>query len=249
MPYAITVVPVMPLRAEPSHKSEMISQATWGECVEIRNTGPDNWIQVKCQYDGYEGWVTVSHLEKIDRQLFDAPYTHFLPKWINTVLLNGTPVQVPYGALIKHATTWGTCQVHFEETHPLQQPDGNTILRDAFLFRNTAYLWGGKTVFGADCSGLCQTVFKTHGLPLLRDAYQQATQGTPVDFLQEARPGDLAFFDNAEGKITHVGILLNEQEIIHASGKVRIDAIDNQGIINSDTGQRTHALRIIKRYY
>ena len=92
-------------------------------------------------------------------------------------------------------------------------------------------------------------VFKCLGVPLLRDAYQQATQGDGVGFLQEVKCGDLAFFDNDEGRITHVGILLNDREIIHSSSKVRIDRIDTQGIINTDTQERTHKLRLIKRYF
>ena len=102
-------------------------------------------------------------------------------------------------------------------------------------------------MFGADCSGFTQTIFKLLDVPLLRDAYQQATQGEAVGFLEEVKTGDLAFFDNEEGKITHVGILLNSHEIIHASVKVRIDKIDNMGIVRSDNFQRTHHLRIIKR--
>ncbi|WP_222596991.1 C40 family peptidase [Chitinophaga pinensis] len=247
----------MPLRAEQSHKSEIISQALFGECSEIIVTGSDGWVRVKCQYDGYEGWATLNHLEIIDEGLFSAPYTHYTASWVNRVLLNGKPLQAPFGCILKHGTTdvtnWGKVTVQVEEK-PAEIGDGSAVdiaalTKAAFLYLNTAYLWGGKSVFGVDCSGFTQTVFKTLGIPLLRDAYQQATQGTTVDFLQEAKTGDLAFFDNAEGRITHVGILLNDHEIIHASGKVRVDPIDNQGIINIDTGERTHKLRIIKRYF
>lgn len=256
MPYAITIVPVMPLRAEPAHKSEMISQVLWGECADITATATDGWVKVKCQYDGYEGWTTANQLEIIDEKLYHAPYTHFTPQWANRILMNGRPMQVPYGCLVKQMTApvtiWGSIQVQSEEK--FRGVGGSLtgekdLIDAAFLFENTAYLWGGKSVFGVDCSGFTQTIYKTQGIPLLRDAWQQATQGRVVDFLQEARAGDLAFFDNAEGRITHVGILLNDHEIIHASGKVRIDPIDNQGIINSDTQVRTHQLRIIKRYF
>ena len=253
MPYAITVVPVMPLRAEPAHRSEMISQALLGECVTITVQGLDGWVKVKCQYDDYEGWATINHLEIISETLYNAPYTHYAGSWVNTVLINDKPMRVPFGCLLKGAeeavTNWGNLKVQFEEKpqSPLLSEKG--LYDAAFGFLNTAYLWGGKSVFGTDCSGFTQTVFKTLGISLLRDAYQQAAQGTVVDFLQEVKLGDLAFFDNAEGRITHVGILLNDHEIIHASGQVRVDPIDNQGITNIDTGLRTHNLRIIKRYF
>jgi cell wall-associated NlpC family hydrolase len=256
MPYAITVVPVMPLRAEPSHKSEIISQALWGECSEIISTGSDGWVKVKCQFDGYEGWATFNHLEIIDEVLFNAPYTHYTAEWVNNVQLNGKPMHVPFGCAVKGkelVTNWGKATVQFEEK-PVERGKGDAVdttalTAAAFLYLNTAYLWGGKSVFGVDCSGFTQTVYRTLGIDLLRDTYQQATQGVTVDFLQEARLGDLAFFDNPEGRFTHVGILLNDHEIIHSSGKVRVDPIDNQGITNIDTGIRTHKLRIIKRLF
>jgi cell wall-associated NlpC family hydrolase len=125
--------------------------------------------------------------------------------------------------------------------------DPKAILQLTFKFLNTPYLWGGRSVFGIDCSGFTQMIFKFLGVSLLRDAYLQAGQGEPVGFLEETRTGDLAFFDNEEGRITHVGILLNSHEIIHSSGKVRIDKIDNMGILQSETFQRTHHLRVIKR--
>jgi cell wall-associated NlpC family hydrolase len=115
------------------------------------------------------------------------------------------------------------------------------------LFLNSAYLWGGRSIFGVDCSGFCQTVFRFIGIPLLRDAYQQASQGEAIGFLEETKLGDLAFFDNEEGRITHVGMLLDQDTIIHASGRVRMDTIDHLGIVNVDTGLHTHKLRIIKR--
>jgi cell wall-associated NlpC family hydrolase len=136
----------------------------------------------------------------------------------------------------------------FEQINKQDEFNSDTITNLAKSYLNVPYLWGGKSKCGIDCSGFSQQVIKAFGIKLPRDSYQQAEIGEVVGFLQEAQAGDLAFFDNEEGRITHVGIMLNHHEIIHASGKVRIDKIDHQGIINSETGIRTHKLRIIKRY-
>ena len=124
---------------------------------------------------------------------------------------------------------------------------GEELLSVAFMFLNSPYLWGGRNALGIDCSGFVQTVFRICGIELPRDASQQVEQGTVVNFLQEARPGDLAFFENDEGRIIHVGILASDREIVHASGRVKIEQIDSQGIRNEDSGQYSHKLRVVKR--
>jgi cell wall-associated NlpC family hydrolase len=121
------------------------------------------------------------------------------------------------------------------------------LIQTAYMYMNTPYLWGGKTPFGIDCSGMVQMVYKLNGYNLLRDASQQATQGEALSFIEESEPGDLAFFDNEEGRIIHVGILLEDHHIIHAHGKVRIDRLDHLGIYNVDTQRHTHKLRVIKK--
>ncbi|MFQ3326821.1 MAG: cell wall-associated NlpC family hydrolase, partial [Salibacteraceae bacterium] len=131
--------------------------------------------------------------------------------------------------------------------HSKEALSRSKILENALLYINSPYLWGGKSPFGIDCSGLAQMVYKIAGKKLPRDAYQQAEIGTTLSFVEEAEDGDLAFFDNEEGSIIHVGILMNENEIIHASGKVRIDKIDHQGIFNVDTNTYSHKLRLIKQ--
>jgi len=129
----------------------------------------------------------------------------------------------------------------------VKKTNRNLIGETAYLFMNTPYLWGGRSPMGMDCSGLTQIVFKMNGIRLSRDAWQQAETGTTVGFVEEAEQGDLAFFDNKDGKITHVGIILKEGKIIHASGKVRVDSFDHNGIFNIDLQKYTHKLRVIKK--
>ena len=121
------------------------------------------------------------------------------------------------------------------------------MLETAYLYLNSPYLWGGKTPFGIDCSGFTQMVYRLNGYHLFRDASQQAKQGEALSFIEESEPGDLAFFDNAEGEIIHVGIIMRDNYIIHAHGKVRIDRIDHSGIFNVDSNQYSHNLRVIKK--
>jgi hypothetical protein len=254
MAFAVCCVPVSPMRAEPSHKSEMVSQMLFGEYCETIEEGKDKWLRVRCRYDNYEGWCTRSHLAEIDETDYHEGTNLLAQDWVNQVGYNDQPMMIPMGsplAQLKNGkANWQKNTIAFGgkiwDTHQIEINERS--LKDlAFQFLNTPYLWGGKTVFGIDCSGFTQTVFRFFNIHLLRDAWQQASQGEAIGFLQEARCGDLAFFDNSEGRITHVGILLNESEIMHASGKVRVDKIDNLGIVNSETFERTHQLRIIKR--
>ena len=251
---AICCVPVSPLRAEPSHRTEMVSQLVFGECCEVLEQTREQWSLIRAKYDGYEGWCTSSHLTEVDEIEYDLTQTALTPEWVSALEYNGHPMMVPMGshltAMKNGRAQWRKNQVHFKGKTwdpPGAAFDAKSIRQLTYKFLNIPYLWGGKSVFGLDCSGYVQTVYKFLGVAVLRDAWQQATQGESIGFLEETKIGDLAFFDNEEGKITHVGILLNAHEIIHASGKVRIDKIDNMGIVQSDTHQRTHHLRLIRR--
>lgn len=254
MMYLVCCVPASPLRAQASHRSEMVSQVLFGEAVQVLEQGEDKWVRVRCVYDQYEGWVMTLVFTEIPEPTANCQ-THIAADWDNEINFNGQPMRIPFGCDLRGLQNgnaeWGKYSWSFKGNHldpQYTKPNEKNFRKLTGIFLNTAYLWGGRATFGIDCSGFVQLVYKCFGIPLLRDASQQATQGEGIGFLQEAVCGDLAFFDNAEGKIVHVGILFNDHEVIHASGKVRIDKIDNQGIINVDTGERSHHLRIIKRY-
>jgi gamma-D-glutamyl-L-lysine dipeptidyl-peptidase len=256
MEYAVCFVPISPLRSEPSHKSEMVTQHLFGEKSTIIETLKDDWVKIRLKYDGYEGWCQPNHLSGIEESQYTKVEKDLTSGWINEVDYNGYHMYIPMGcsltAFKNGKAFWRKNTVHFkgEVWNPEEIKITPKIIKQvAFKFLNTAYLWGGKSVFGIDCSGFAQMTYKFLNTYLPRDASEQAEKGEKINLLQQAHCGDLAFFDNEEGKITHVGILLNENEIIHSSGKVRIDKIDTGGILNFDTKQRTHQLRMIKRYF
>jgi gamma-D-glutamyl-L-lysine dipeptidyl-peptidase len=252
MPFSICIVPVAPMRSEAAHKSEQVSQLLFGELCEVLEVSKD-FTKVKATYDHYEGWCQNTQLLPTDDNSF-SDRTHLTTEWVTEIAYKGQPMKIPFGSCLSfthHIPDTGVdISSRGEDTWQpgKEQADEALIKRFSFNYINTPYLWGGKSVFGVDCSGFTQVVFKLLGIHLQRDAYQQATQGEAIGFIQEAKCGDLAFFDNEEGRITHVGIMLDSNTIIHSSGKVRIDTIDHSGIVSSDTGIRTHKLRIIKRF-
>lgn len=234
---AIANVSVIPIRAENSDKSEIISQLLFGESVDILQV-EKNWTKIKTHFDHYEGWVDSKQISNISEEAFAQRKTKTITEnfiWHNHL-----------GQ--KHLLSIGS-EIEEENTHKESNTNDirGKILETAKAFLNTPYLWGGRSFFGIDCSGFTQIVYKANGIKIPRDAYQQATCGMVLNFIEETEEGDLAFFENEEGKIVHVGIMLNNQKIIHAHGKVRIDDLDSIGIFNKEQNKHTHKLRFVKR--
>ncbi|RDC56579.1 hydrolase [Pedobacter chinensis] len=255
--YGICRVAVASLRAEPSDRAEIVSQLLFGEHVEIIQK-EDRWWLIQNGYDGYQGWMDFRQLANITQNQFTELHDCKLlaPLSFNNVLTaaDGSLYHLSPASNLPYLKD-GYCYAGKEQFKLGFDPYNSSgadfkadIESTAKFFQNIPYLWGGRNLFGLDCSGFVQTVFKMLNIKLNRDASQQAEQGELVGFLAECKPGDVAFFDNAEGKITHVGIMLNPNEIIHSSAKVKIDPIDDQGIFNRELGVYSHKLRIIKRF-
>jgi hypothetical protein len=251
MKYAVCQVSVAPLRADQSDRSEMVSQILFGEKVEILDK-KNNWIKIRADYDQYEGWADIKQFLVIsDVEFQTINLNHYASEGFNLAVDEDMPLTLPMGSILPNLENgkikFGTKELDYLGEFQTRNFIKSHIPELAYLYLNTPYLWGGKSVFGIDCSGFVQQVYKFCGYKLPRDAYQQAELGEALSFVEEAEPGDLAFFDNADGKIIHVGIILEGNKIIHAHGKVRIDPIDITGIFNRDLQNYSHKLRVIKK--
>ncbi len=224
----------LPVRREPMEQSEMISQVLYGEEVEILSA-KDNWIRIKLIFDNYEGWVDKKCIEELNIDL--KATKQISDKLFEKKNINNKSLLIPAGA------------EYYEITEPIGDniPTPQNIVKTANLFLGIPYLWGGRSSYGCDCSGFVQTVFKINNIKLPRDAHLQVEHGSPVEFFDMIKPADLVFFGDTYEKITHVGIALGENKIIHSSGCVRIDSLNHQGIYNHDKKNYTHQLRVIKR--
>lgn len=256
--FGVCNLSLVPLRAEASDRSEMLSQLLFGDHFEILET-TEKWIRIRTFYDDYEGWIDPKQCVIADEQTFTelnspAPMLGLEVSHRVQNLANGEYLNLVAGSFLPNyqdgetrigATSYSLAAGSVSTDKRCFETE---VISTARFYLNSPYLWGGRSVFGIDCSGFSQMVFRQFGIRLKRDAWQQAEQGELVDFLQEAKAGDLAFFDNSEGRIIHVGIMLNNTQIIHASGRVKIDTIDTEGIYSDELKRYTHKLRIIKRF-
>ncbi|MBO3117505.1 C40 family peptidase [Winogradskyella sp. DF17] len=247
MRYGICNLGIVPIRLEPQDSSEMVTQVLYGDQFKVLEQRK-KWSRIRIAFDKYEGWIDNKQYLEINAETYDKlvnakPYlSKDLIQYVSDKSNNLYPIPIGCDLNILDVLDHS-----FEGHSAFTEKDKTNIIPTAFLYLNAPYLWGGKTPFGIDCSGFTQMVYKLNGIALNRDASQQAAQGEALSFIEESEPGDLAFFDNEDGQIIHVGIIMEDNYIIHAHGKVRIDRLDHSGIYNIDKKLHTHKLRVIKK--
>jgi hypothetical protein len=262
MDYAIITVPAAPVRRKPNHRKEMVSQILFGETVEILKSKGELWIKVRGLQDGYEGWITNTQVSEIPEAEATAMCAFVSSGLFSPVSMENNLIFIPAGSslpLFEEYTNgkkggigkiagipFTISQSAWNRNDQVLSPEIIRQLTTSWL--NAPYLWGGRTPMGVDCSGFVQVIFKMLGIDLPRDAWQQAREGRSVKKFSEICPGDLAFFHNKE-EIVHVGIMLGNEEIIHASGKVRVDRISKKYLVNSDSGKKGWRLKTVRRIW
>ncbi len=248
MQYGICHLSIVPVRAIADDVSEMVTQLLYGDHFKVLEQRK-YWSKIRIAFDATEGWISNNQFVIINEEAYlqansnsAIRNTSDLVSFVSTesdmlipIVIGSTVQNI---ALVSH---------HFEGNYISGINDKSALLDTALLYLNTPYLWGGKSPFGIDAAGFTQMVYKINGYKILRTAAQQASQGEPLSFIEESEAGDLAFFDNNEGVIDHVGIIMPNNYVIHAQGKVRIDRIDHTGIFNAETRSYTHQLRVIKK--
>jgi len=243
--------PLIPIRSEPDHRSEQLSQLVFGETANVREKNGE-WLEITTDFDNYTGWTENKSLESLTKQQ-NSHAIHIVSKPVFILSKGDQTICVPAGSEIPCYTADGEF-VFGDKTFclqdkltPSQDAHSKNLIATSKQFLNAPYLWGGRTIFGLDCSGFVQMVFKIYGINLPRDAKDQSTQGTAVNKLKLVQAGDLLFFTNQEKIVSHVGIYMGNGKIIHASVSVRIDSIDNKGIYNAELKAYTHEFYCIRR--
>lgn len=248
MQYGICPLSIVPVRSIADNTSEITTQLLYGDFFKVLEERK-KWSKIRIAFDGHEGWIHNNQYTLIGETDYDdcvnsnkIKCTSDLVSFIETK--NSALMPIVLGSSLLQTDL---LEHHYDGGYIDDKKEKTNIVDIALLYLNAPYLQGGKTPFGIDCSGLTQMVYKINGHKLLRNADQQATQGEALSFIEESEAGDLAFFDNKEGVIDHVGIIMKNNYIIHSHGKVRIDRLDHTGIYNNEVRNYTHKLRVIKK--
>lgn len=248
MQFGICPLSIVSVRSSADDTSEMVSQLLYGEHFKVLDCRKF-WSKIRIAFDGCEGWVRNHQIKFIEQDIFNtlekakSPlYSSELVSFVETEESMLLPILL--GSSSQNASLLSH---RFDGNYSPRNRKKENLVQTALLFLNAPYLWGGKTPFGIDASGFTQMVHKINGYRLRRKVQEQSEQGSPLSFIEESEAGDLVFFDNKEGKIHHVGLIMDNNYVIHVDGKVRIDRLDHTGIFNADDGKYSYQLRVIKK--
>ncbi|QBA63806.1 C40 family peptidase [Muriicola soli] len=246
--YGLCALSIIPVRASADQASEQVSQLLYGDLYKITDHRKE-WYKIRITFDGTEGWILKNQINPLSKEEYkahrgikDPAHASDLISFVSVNTNELIPVLL--GSVIEHSETFNH---QYEGASVSGNQEKTQLIETALQYLNAPCQWGGKTPFGIDCSGFTQMVYKINGRKLPRNAHEQAKEGEVLSFVEESTPGDLAFFDDQEGVIKHVGIIMNNNHIIHAFGKVRIDRLDQTGIYDPELGAYTHRLRVIKK--
>ncbi len=257
MRFGICGLSSIPIRKDPSEKSEMISQVLFGEHFEIKEEF-FGWSFILLHFDGVCGWINNRMINPISvkkKEQLEKKRLAISTGVFNLISNNQQQLMLVAGSTLP---LWKPIKKQFsiggdfidmngEYSDRTHKNARDFIIKQALMYFNVPYLWGGRSPFGIDAGGLVQILFKMLHINLPRGIEEQVLRGTALSFVEECENGDLAFFQNGEGEIVHVGIIWEKNKIIHASGRVRIDNIDQYGIYNNKENSYTHNLRVLKR--
>lgn len=250
------VLSCIPLRVRPDERSSVVSQMLFGECFEILKYKNKKWIKILCEWDGCIGWIDAQQVIRITEKQFDKYTTEYSValelnqptfsdlRGVNVLL--GSSLPGYDGISLRCADekyTYSGLAINSQE----QVWKRDFVEKIAKKYLHTPYCLRGRSPFGIDSAGYIQMLAKIFNVRLPRMIADQVQIGDPVDFVEQARLGDVAFFENKLGEIHHAGLILNDGLIIHAHASVRIDKFDHQGIYNKALKKYTHHLRLIKR--
>lgn len=257
MNFVVCPLSIVPVRASAADKSEMLTQLLFGECAEVLYQKGKKWLKVRCVSDNTTGWARINQLTAItplEQEKF-RDFFAFSLEFIHPIMSADMSRPITIGARLPNfdgiRCTLGAKDYTFsgQAVFPKDlSPSPELIIKFARRYLYAPYLAGGRSPFGIDAGALVQLIFSFVGIALHRHPYQQVEQGRTVDFVQQAQPGDIAFFEKKSGHIAHTGILLPDSKIIHSFGQVRIDRIDHYGIYNEELKKYTHRLRIVRRF-
>ena len=253
--YGICVKNSISVHKYANKTSEQVTQLIFGDTYTIITKSKDKkWLFIENQFDNYQGWIASTNHRSLSEQIFMEMKTRSFPICADlkgTIELEGKTFEISLGSTLPYYEN-GILKIDGVKatfkgniTEIPQEFSSEKLLYRSKLCLNIPYLWGGKNAFGYDCSGFVQTVYKTFGINLPRDSGQQVKLGNDIE-LTNAKVGDLAFF-HENGKIVHVGIIIEGNKIIHASKKVKINKLDATGIWVDENQSYTHYLKCIKR--